>query len=182
MPHRHHALKQKKRYGAAMRYKDRLLRQISWCLVVSVLLFLEDATGVQAQQQAQNPAQNAATAQTDQQQSADTTKSAAATNEAEASYPDAPVAQTSPTSNAQSSSAQTPPADDQNKDVRPLGTAAAPSAQPSGVTGSRPAGAVIAPGKQRRSHAILISVALIAGAAIAVGTVAALSHGSPSRP
>jgi hypothetical protein len=171
-----------------MRYTERLVRQVSWCLVVTTLLFLGDASGVQAQQaQAQN--QNGATAQqTGKPASADAASSVAMTNEAAISYPDAPVPQDGQNPNqsgqsasSQSSSAQTP-VDDQNKDVRPLGTAAAPSAQPSGVTGSRPAGAVIAPGKQRRTHAILISVALVAGAAIAVGTVAALSHGTPSRP
>jgi len=69
-----------------------------------------------------------------------------------------------------------------NDDVKPLGTAAAPYTRPTGVTGSRPAGAVIAPAKQRRIRIILISVGVIAAAGIAVGTVAALSNGSPSRP
>jgi len=47
---------------------------------------------------------------------------------------------------------------------------------------SRPAGAAIASAKQRRVRVILISVGVIAGAAIAGGTVAALSHASPGRP
>lgn len=168
-----------------MRSKERLLRQISWCLVVSTLLFLGNAGIVQAQQ-AQSPTseQNGVTAQS-QRSSVETANSAAATNEAATTYPDAPVAQNTqspPTpQSGQSSSAQAP-ADDQNKEARPLGTAAAPETRPSGVTGSRPAGAVIAPGKQHRAHIILISVALVAGAAIAVGTVAALSSGSPARP
>jgi hypothetical protein len=51
-----------------------------------------------------------------------------------------------------------------------------------GVAASRPAGAAIAPAKQRRVRTILISLGVIAGAGIAVGSVAALSHGSPSRP
>jgi hypothetical protein len=173
-----------KRHGAAMRNNERFLRQVSWCLVVSTLLFLGDAGAVQAQQdQTPPPEQNGATTQS-QQASASGTKSTA-TSEVASNYPDAPVAQSSQSSpapqNGQSSSTQAP-ADDQNKDARPLGTAAAPYTHPSGVTGSRPAGAVIAPGKQHRAHVILISVALVAGAAIAVGTVAALSHGSPSRP
>ena len=168
-----------------MRNKERLLRQISWCLMVSTLLFLGDAGAVQAQQsQNPTPAQNGAAAQSSRP-SGDTANPAVMENEAAATYPDAPVAQNSQSppapQNGQSSSSQAP-ADDQNKDVRPLGTAAAPYTRPSGVTGSRPAGAVIAPGKQRRAHVILISVALVAGAAIAVGTVAALSHGTPSRP
>jgi hypothetical protein len=63
-----------------------------------------------------------------------------------------------------------------------LGTAAAPYTKPTGVTGSRPAGAVIAPAKQRRVRAILISVGVVAAAGIAIGAVAGLSHASPSRP
>ncbi len=90
--------------------------------------------------------------------------------------PDAPTRSTSPASDAPASS------DSQNGETKPLGTAAAPYTKTSGVMGSRPAGAVIAPAKQRRVHAILISVAIIAGAGIAIGTVAALSKGSPSRP
>jgi hypothetical protein len=165
-----------------MRDKDRLLRQISLCLVVSTLLFMGDVSGAQAQQ-AQAAEQNGPSVQASPKPAGNAAEPPTR-NEAVATYPDAPIAQTGQTSSQGSSQGSTAPAapDDQNKDVRPLGTAAAPSAQPSGVTGSRPAGAVIAPGRQRRTHAILISVALVAGAAIAVGTVAALSHGSPSRP
>jgi hypothetical protein len=95
---------------------------------------------------------------------------------AEQNPPDAPTRSSSPASDAPASS------DSQNGETKPLGTAAAPYTKTSGVMGSRPAGAVIAPAKQRRVHAILISVAIIAGAGIALGTVAALSKGSPSRP
>jgi len=73
------------------------------------------------------------------------------------------------------SSPPSPPAD-------PVGTAAAPTEKPVGSTGSAPAGAVIAPAKQRRVRTFLISIAVIVGAGVAVGTVAALSHGSPSQP
>lgn len=168
-----------------MRNKERFVRKISWCLVVTTLLFLGDAGAVQAQQsQTATPEQNGAAAQIPQP-TGDATNQTTAVNEAAATYPDAPVAQNTQTppapQNGQNSSTQAP-AGDQSKEARPLGTAAAPDARPSGVTGSRPAGAVIAPGKQHRAHVILISVALVAGAAIAVGTVAALSHGTPSRP
>jgi hypothetical protein len=40
----------------------------------------------------------------------------------------------------------------------------------------------MAPAKQRRTRTILIRVGLIAGAAVAIGTVVALSKTSPSRP
>ncbi len=65
---------------------------------------------------------------------------------------------------------------------KPVGTAVAPYEKTTGVTGSRPAGAVIAPAKQRRVRAIFIKVAVVVGAAAAVGAVVALSHASPSRP
>lgn len=65
---------------------------------------------------------------------------------------------------------------------RPVGTAAAPYEKTTGVAASRPAGAVIAPAKQKRARIILIRVAIVVGAAVAVGTVVALSKASPSRP
>jgi hypothetical protein len=52
----------------------------------------------------------------------------------------------------------------------------------SGSTLSEPAGVAIAPAKQKRTRSILIKMGLIAGAGIALGTVAALSAGSPSKP
>lgn len=64
----------------------------------------------------------------------------------------------------------------------PLGTAAAPYIRPEGVPGSRPAGAAIAPGKQRRIRVIAIRLGLLLGAGIALGTVAAATLGSPRRP
>lgn len=73
-------------------------------------------------------------------------------------------------------------AEPQDQSHRPVGTAAAPYERTTGIAASRPAGAAIAPAKQRRVRTILISLGVIAGAGIAVGSVAALSHGSPSRP
>jgi cytoskeletal protein RodZ len=123
-----------------------------------------------------NPAPQSSTTQTPdnpvpQKQSAD---SAGQGSQGGATYPDAPQAQSSPPDNGQSGSQP-------KGDQEPLGVAAAPFTRPSGVTGSRPAGAVIAPAKQRRVRTILISVGVIVAAGIAVGTVAALSHASPSH-
>jgi hypothetical protein len=70
----------------------------------------------------------------------------------------------------------------QSDGPEPVGTAAAPYEKPLGVAASRPAGAAIAPAKQKRVRSILIRVGLIAGAAAAIGTVVALSKASPSRP
>ena len=69
---------------------------------------------------------------------------------------------------------QTPP--------QALGTAAAESVQTTGVPASRPAGAAVAPAKQRRVRSILIKVGALVGVGVAVGTTMALSQGSPSRP
>jgi len=88
----------------------------------------------------------------------------------------------SPNPPVQSSTPQASAEQQQNGDKTPVGTAAAPLERPLGVTASRPAGAVIAPAKQRRARAILIRVSIVVGEAIAVGTVVALSRASPSRP
>jgi hypothetical protein len=82
----------------------------------------------------------------------------------------------------QSGQAQTAQPDSQQPQDKPVGTAAAPYEKTTGVAASRPAGAVIAPAKQRRARSFLIRVGVIVGAAVAIGTVVALTHGSPSRP
>ncbi len=63
-----------------------------------------------------------------------------------------------------------------------MGTAVAPAQPAGGVAATRPAGAAIAPAKQKRSHTLLIRVSLLVGAAVAIGTVVGLSSASPSRP
>jgi hypothetical protein len=73
-------------------------------------------------------------------------------------------------------------ANGQNGAAPAVGTAAAPAETNAGVAASRPEGAVIAPGKQRRVRAILIKVSILVAAGVAVGTVVALSHGSSSQP
>lgn len=63
-----------------------------------------------------------------------------------------------------------------------LGTAAAQELRPSGNMASRPAGAAIAPSKQRQVRSFLIKLGAVAGAGIALGTVFALTHSSGSVP
>lgn len=63
-----------------------------------------------------------------------------------------------------------------------LGTAAAQELRPSGNMASRPAGAAIAPSKQRQVRSFLIKLGAVAGAGIALGTVFALTHSSGSAP
>jgi zona occludens toxin (predicted ATPase) len=64
----------------------------------------------------------------------------------------------------------------------PVGTAAAPYVKPEGASASRPAGAAIAPAKQRRIRSFAIKAGLLIGAGVAIGVVTAASLSSPSRP
>jgi len=64
----------------------------------------------------------------------------------------------------------------------PSGTAAARNGSAKGGAASKPAGAAIAPAKQHQRRSLLIKLGLIAGAGVAIGSVAALSKGSPSNP
>jgi hypothetical protein len=66
--------------------------------------------------------------------------------------------------------------------VEASGTAAAQAGKVSGSAGSRPAGAAIAPAKQRQVRSLVIKLGAIAGAGIALGTVAALSKATPPKP
>jgi hypothetical protein len=75
--------------------------------------------------------------------------------------------------------ARTPPSQQLQE---PVGTAAAGVSNGGGVTASQPAGAALAPAKQRRARSLLIKVGALVGAGVAVGTVMALSKGSPSKP
>ncbi len=89
----------------------------------------------------------------------------------------------SPNAGSQAGAAQQPDEDQQQREpASAVGTAAAPEAKASGVMSTRPAGAAMAPAKQRRVRSFLIKVGAVVGAAVAVGTVAALSKSSPSRP
>ena len=65
---------------------------------------------------------------------------------------------------------------------QPTGTAAAQAGKLSGNAASRPAGAAIAPAKQRQVRSFLIKMGVIAGAGVAIGTVALLSKGTSPKP
>lgn len=93
--------------------------------------------------------------------------------------PDSPIVQTS-----QSAQGLMAPPAQTNSDTlqKPAGTAAAPAPTITGVAASKPAGAAYAPAKQRRVRVLLIKVGAVVAAGAAVGAVAALSQGSPSRP
>jgi hypothetical protein len=86
------------------------------------------------------------------------------------------------TQSPQSSAAQASSDQSPNGFTKPVGTAAARAETITGVAATRPVGAAIAPAKQRRARAILIRVSVVVGAAVAIGTVVALSGASPSKP
>ena len=64
----------------------------------------------------------------------------------------------------------------------PSGAAGAKAAPVKGAPVGQPVGAAVAPARQRSHRSLLIKVGLIAGAAVAVGAVVALSERSPTRP
>jgi anti-anti-sigma factor len=157
-----------------------LKRHIAGCLV---LLFIAPlAAAVPSPQQEATPKQQAEVATSTQAQPRASDSGSpgvqAQTSQVEA-LPNSPGALRS---QDQSSSVQQPPSKPQSETQEPLGTAAATFVKTTGVAASRPAGAAIAPAKQRRARSILIKVGIIAGAGVAVGTVVALASASPSRP
>ncbi|UWZ83916.1 hypothetical protein [Occallatibacter riparius] len=146
-------------------------KQIAAVLVLMVAAQMSEAAVLQAQEPASSkPAQQQSTAQ----QQAPAQSGDQQTAKSGADIPQAPDAEPGFASHSQ---------DAQPQDVqKPVGTAAGPYTRPSGVAGSRPAGAAIAPSKQKRKKALMIRVGLIVGGAVAVGTVAGLSMASSSRP
>ena len=155
-------------------------RPIAICLVIMLAV---PVAGASAAPQQTPQGQQAQDTSSPQPQSAynGADKSAGNATQAEApSVPDAP-APSQAANDSQQSNPQTTPEQQQNNN-QPLGTAAAPYEKPSGAAVSRPAGAAIAPGKQKRRRSLLIKVGLVVGAAVAVGTVVALSKASPSQP
>ena len=100
------------------------------------------------------------------------------------SHNDAPAAgaNQTPGDNPPANVPNTPQGQQQGEIPAPVGTAVAPYEKGIGVAASRPAGAVVAPAKQKRSRSFMIKVGVLIGAAVAVGTVVGLSVASPSRP
>jgi hypothetical protein len=70
----------------------------------------------------------------------------------------------------------------QQQQREPLGAATAGTVRTTGGGASRPAGNAIAPAKQHQVRSFLIKFGAIAAAGVAVGTVYALSKGTPSTP
>jgi hypothetical protein len=87
-----------------------------------------------------------------------------------------------PASPAPQTQTEQKPAAKQAPSPEPLGTAAAEGVNTAGNGASRPAGSAIAPAKQGRKRSLLIKLGAIAAVGVAVGTVAALSRGTPGNP
>jgi hypothetical protein len=64
----------------------------------------------------------------------------------------------------------------------PSGAAGAKAATVKGAPAAQPAGAAVAPARQRGHRSLLIKMGLLAAGGIAVGAAVALSERSPSRP
>lgn len=136
--------------------------------------------------QEQDPNQSAVPAQTPTPSGTETPSTGdeapAATPEQAGSQPRQTDTPTAPASAPAQQSGQQSQAQQQGSKPAPVGTAVAPYEKGVGIAASRPAGAVIAPAKQRRTRAFFIKVGLLVGAAAAVGSVVALSSASPSQP
>jgi len=108
-------------------------------------------------------------------------------------YPDAegnqqeqqPATGTPQATNPQTANPQTttiPEAPQPKRQTEPVGAATAESVPTAGGAAAKPAGVAIAPAKQHQTRSLLIKVGAILAAGAAVGTVYALSRGTPSTP
>lgn len=172
------------------------MRISSWPFARQIASVLVLLLAVQVAAVAQQPSQQSAAAQTASRAQdsnptaargtapADKNAETAALTPPAAGMIDAPQAQSTASSGgvAETSAGQEQRGQEQNSPAKPAGTAAAPEANPAGIAGSRLTGAAVAPAKQRRIHVIAIRIAVVVGACVAIGTVAALSHSSPSQP
>ncbi len=157
---------------------------IGIALLFAMQIVATAAISAQETQQSQSPA-NVPTVQGQSQASGiQSAKSVARTTQSDITIPDNSNAM--PQQNLNQDESQSAPEfamiAQQNDAQKPLGTAAAPLENPTGVTASRPSGAVIAPAKQRRARSLFFKVSLVVGAAVAIGTVLVLTHASPGRP
>jgi hypothetical protein len=109
-----------------------------------------------------------------------TTPAPASSQDLTTALPDAPSSAQSDQGTTHSSEPNSGAA--QQTTQTPTGTAAARSAAVKGGAASKPAGAAIAPAKQNRRRSLIIKLGLLAGAGVAIGSVVALSKGSPSTP
>lgn len=169
---------------------DLQLRVIVALMAMALLLqptaSAEERPNLSSGQEVQTPAQTVDAPQSSASHPGDVTLAPA--QPLDNQLPDSPGALQSKTddgvqsqSNGQSA-VQQPRREQENRLHEPVGTAAAEWLPVMGVAASRPAGAALAPAKQRRARAVVIKVGALLAAGAAVGTVMALSEASPSRP
>ena len=173
--------------GKGLRITNHLLTRLVSAIVVLAMLAASGAGANPPQQvpasqeQPADPTRIPPSVAAPQTQPADSTQpNSASPAPGGQPVPDSPGAvRSQPPEKAPTPSAQQPPA---AGTPTPLGTAAAELTTTSGVAASKPAGSAFAPAKQHRVRTIVISMGAILGAGIAIGTVAALSQASPSKP
>lgn len=156
---------------------NRLTRSLAACLAFAVAAQMSQAAALPPAQQQEQPTQQqqqqTPPAQQQAAQPQQTAQESSSLAEAQmAALPQAP----------DPALQQQPDAQQQSPAQNPLGTAAGPTTHPTGVAGTRPAGAAIAPAKQKRVRALFIRTGVIIAGCAAAGTVVALSKASPSRP
>ncbi len=156
------------------------LRQIAACVVLLSLVPFVSAEALAAQDQNSNE-QGAVASSAQTQPSESGQKSNPGPSQAEA-FPNSPGAVRSQTAENNPPFLGQQATSGEQQAQEPVGTAAAESVETTGVAASKPAGAAIAPAKQRRTRSLLIKVGALVGASVAIGTVVALSSASPSRP
>lgn len=149
-------------------------------LILAVVLTLTGAPQLLQAQQAQPPAQ-------DQQQTQQQTPAQDRGMVNPSQPPLQPAPQTeevpaAPSAQQPTQAEQQGQQTQQQKQERPLGAAVGQQGPTTGGPASRPAGTAIAPAKQRQMRSLLIKIGALAAGAAAIGTMFALSKGSPSKP
>ena len=169
--------------GVRMRISRNLTKQIA----ASVVLFLVPGAALSAvaQQTQTSQVQDATAASVSQNHQTDLPDSPGASlaRLQPPILPNSSQASGAAAAPASRQSDQQPPSQDvQSAPQKPVGTAAAEPTHAAGVAASQPAGVAVAPAKQRRARTIVIRVGALVGAGVAVGTIAALTLGTSSRP
>jgi anti-anti-sigma factor len=162
-----------------------LRRQIAGCLVVLMLTpFAFAAPSPQQEMTPDHQADGASSAKAKPQESDNSAKQSSAETSPAETLPNSPGSVPSQAGDDKflASGQQASLKPEQNFTQEPEGTAVAQPVIATGVAASRPAGAAIAPAKQRRARSLLIKAGVILGAGVAIGTVVALSSASPSHP
>jgi hypothetical protein len=154
-------------------------RWTAWPTIVAVILVLCGAPElIQAQSAQSNSGQNP-------QQNTQAQQPGGVVDPSRAPLQPVPPSETLPeapsTQQNRSNTANTPTGQGQEPN-QPLGTAVGQQGTTIGGLASRPAGNAIAPAKQKQYRSLLIKIGALAAAGAAIGTVVALTKGSPSNP